>query len=360
MDARDIIGKNDSQDWQLAPEAHAADLPPEAGALARILQRPSIHTLMSAFQEADALAVSAQKRYRFWGRLGIYAIAAAALIGTALIVQVDGFFGPSAKWIVLTMQYIALVISVIAAQWLQIARPFEEWMANRGKAEIARIQIFDEVLSADEELHGPQEKSVLPLQFEYFRRYQLDVQRAYYKGRGEQHRRASGSAGFWKWLSISLTILWLLICTVALAHFAADQGWTDLPSWLAFIDLGRFEPWIIALGVVASSVYAANSARSLMDLDARNAARYKTVSDNLEYVTVELMELSRTAANQGDRDTVLAFVRRVQDLLASEHKEWVALREVAPNASALLAQSGAVALNLNERRLRTSADQASV
>lgn len=334
------IGKNTSDDWQLTPEAHAAELPPSAGALKRVLLQDKIKEIMADFKKADAAAGASQKQYRFWGRAGIYAIALAAIIGTALILRVDEKFGLEIKWAALTVEYGVLLLAFLIAQWLGLKRPFDRWMQHRGTAEIYRVQLFDEVTQSQEPLRE-NELSLLPLQLEYFRRYQLDVQRAYYNGRGKQHARAAGNSKKWMLGSSLLTVLWALIAGAAAIHLLSQQGVMDLPTWLQALKLEKFERWIMALGVVASSLYAASASRSLMDLDARNAARYQTTSENLEHIAETLLDETRQSAEAGDRDKVLGFIRLVQNQISSEHREWVMLREVAPDATALLAQSGA-------------------
>lgn len=216
-------------------------------------------------------------------------------------------------------------------------------MQHRGTAEIYRVQLFDEVTQAQEPLRE-NEFPLLPLQLEYFRRYQLDVQLAYYNGRGKQHARAAGRSKKWTLGSSLLTVLWALIAGAAAIHLLSQQGVMDLPTWLQALQLEKFERWIMALGVVASSLYAASASRSLMDLDARNASRYHTTSENLEHINKTLLEDTRLAATSGEREKVLGFIRLVQNQISSEHREWVMLREVAPDATALLAQSGAPVL----------------
>lgn len=340
QDPISLIGKNKSDDWQLRPKVHASNLLPEAGALKRILERSLIDNIMTRFHIADAKAIRAQKWYRFWGRAGIYAIALASIVGTALVLRVDEKFGVESKWLALAVEYGLLVLAFLIAQWLVIKRPFKKWMENRGEAEIARIHLFDEVVRADEPLNSD-EAALLPLQLEYFRRYQLDVQLTYYKGRGAQHLTAAGHTNLWQWLSVGLTCVWTIITVLASLHFLAEQGWITLPSWAAALKLSSYERIVMAFGIVAASIYTANYARSLMDLDERNAARYTTTLANLEHIQSTLLQETRDAAQQGDKQKVLTFVRLVQNQISSEHKEWVNIRDIAPDANALLAYGGA-------------------
>lgn len=340
QDPTSLIGQNTNDDWQLRPKQHADELPPEAGALKRILERPAIEDIMTRFHAADAKAIRAQKWYRFWGRAGIYAIALASIIGTALVLRVDEKFGVEVKWFALAVEYGLLVAAFLIAQWLVIKRPFKKWMENRGTAEIARIQLFDDVVQAEEPL-APNEAPLLPLLLEYFRRFQLDVQLAYYKGRGGEHLAAAGHTKLWQWMSVALTLLWSLIMVLASIYFAAQQGWIELPNWASALHLDSYERWVMALGIVAASLYTASYARSLMDLDERNAARYATTLANLEHIKSTLLDDTRSAAQNGERDKVLTFVRLVQNQISSEHQEWVTIRDIAPDANALLAYGGA-------------------
>ena len=62
---------------------------------------------------------------------------------------------------------------------------------------------------------------------------------------------------------------------------------------------------------------------------------------NLEHIKSTLLDDTRSAAQNGERDKVLTFVRLVQNQISSEHQEWVTIRDIAPDANALLAYGGA-------------------
>jgi hypothetical protein len=57
-----IGGDDPHRDWDLRPETHAYTLPPEAGALKRILQSPEIKRIMERYSERDREAVHQQAR----------------------------------------------------------------------------------------------------------------------------------------------------------------------------------------------------------------------------------------------------------------------------------------------------------
>jgi hypothetical protein len=82
---------------------------------------------------------------------------------------------------------------------------------------------------------------------------------------------------------------------------------------------------MLALGVMASALYGLGIARSLMDLDERNASRYLTTAENLEYLTHTRLPEARAAAVADQPEAVFAFVDRAQALVSSEHQEWILL-----------------------------------
>lgn len=89
----------------------------------------------------------------------------------------------------------------------------------------------------------------------------------------------------------------------------------------------------LGLGTIASGLYGLGVARSLMDLDERNASRFLTTADNLDFLTGTGLLPAREAAEAGNADEVLAFIRRVHGQISSEHREWILLsaRERVPD-----------------------------
>ena len=60
-----------------------------------------------------------------------------------------------------------------------------------------------------------------------------------------------------------------------------------------------------------------------MDLDERNASRFLTTADNLDFLTDTGLLQARQAAQAGNADEVLAFIHRVHGQISSEHREWI-------------------------------------
>jgi hypothetical protein len=327
------IGADDpSSDWRLAPEAHAARLPAEAGALRRVLEQSSVQDTIAEFQIADTKAVVAQGRYKRAGRIRLYTGIAATIIGATFILPLDEWFGLVDHTIPAAVQYVCLTASFISATYLTGWQPFDVWMKARAAAEIARIRLFNQVLEAQES-SPPGELPLLPLQLEYFRRYQLDVQQRYYEGRGQQHARAAGQTRRWQILSYGLSGLAAAIAMVAALKTVVDY-WTSAPDWLRIIADAVLvhlphgtNKAVLAIGVIASALFGGSISRSLMDLDERNASRYLTTAANLRFRSETELLKAREDAAAGAVDQVTSFVERIQAMISAEHQEWILLSE---------------------------------
>lgn len=324
--AEQAVGQDDeTSDWELRPERHAGGLPSVAGALRRILLRPEVGSIVSDYIKADTSAGTAQQRYKAVGRLGLYTATVASVVGAAFLLPIETFLAPIRPF-VSAIQVSALCVAFLASRLLVKSKPFDSWMQQRGVAELARAALFDTVSKAQEPSSGDELPS-LPLRLEYFRRYQLDVQRRYYRGRGAQHQAAVWRNN--KWLSVSVLVTALAGVAGTIVALQISQPYVNLPAWLGeFLSLfppAELNRVILALGVVASSFYGLGTARSLMDLDERNASRFRTTSANLEYLVATGLENARSAAAAGREDDVLRFIERVQQQISSEHREWVIL-----------------------------------
>lgn len=321
------IGHDESADWQLSPKHHAECLPPVAGALKRVLERADLMELNAKYQEADASAKKLQARYKRIGRLGLYAATLATLVGALFLFPFESLLVKPVRSTAQVLQVVGLVSAFFAARYLAFAKPFNAWMQKRAEAEIARVELFNRIVHADEALHG-EEIPLLPLKLEYFRRYQLDVEQRYYRGRGQQHANASWRNN--RLLNVSTLITVAVVFLAILLGINTLESWQFTPpDWLLVFSHYLTGPEtnrvMLALGVIASALYGLGISRSLMDLDERNASRYATTAKNLEFLAETKLAAAREAAASNEAQTVYNFVQEVQSLISSEHQEWVLL-----------------------------------
>ncbi|HKZ96543.1 MAG TPA: hypothetical protein VJ045_06140 [Hyphomicrobiaceae bacterium] len=333
-----IGGDNPNADYILRPEEHARLLPPEAAPLARILLRHK--QIQEEFRMHDALANKAQARYKFVGRWILISSLIGLLLGATFLLPPLQNAPPPLRTAATIIEYLSLFAAFFLARYLAVARPFPQWMRERARAELARVKLFDVVLDSEEQVRD-EELPLLPLKLEYFRRYQLDVQRRYYGRRGKQHQQAAGHTKTWERASLTLSVISILIALwvglVLFPYFGVTLPWPPLQSVVNFAVALPFddERWLFALGVAGAAFYGYATSRSLMNLDERNASRYLTTHANLEFIVEKILEPARQHAARGDEADVREFVRRVQDLISSEHKEWVDLQETLGGRLAL-------------------------
>lgn len=312
------IGDGAGDDYLLTPQEHAAKLPAEAAPLARVLRRAQVSNIIAEFVAADAKALAAQASYRKFGSLAIFALAAPAALGALLVLKslapnLSAAGDDVLRLLTLALQFVAVAVALACGLYLSRARPFDGWMTARGAAEQQRQDLFEEVI-ASQEPNGPGELPYLPLALEYFRRYQLEVQRAYYTVRSREALKRSGR------LRGASSLTWVLLAIsgaplIAFAHSAL----TGQPRLFG----EGIETLLIAAGAVGGGVASMLSSLSLLHLDRRNASKYEVARKNLNHLAKEPLDKARRAAAAGDRRPVLFFVEEAHRVISSEHREWV-------------------------------------
>jgi hypothetical protein len=328
---------NDKTDWKLNPLSHAEKLPSKAAPLRRVLETPEIRGVIERYQKSDVLANAAQRHYKRAAHLRLYAGVLATIIGAALLLPIENWVDNAGRNIPAAAQYACLCLSFIAALWLARALPFDSWMKARAEAEDARIDLFRRVMNAADPAPQPgaDELKLLALKLEYFRRYQLDVQRRYYDGRGKQHEQAAGWTQRWWITSILLSGVAGAVALIAGLQVVIEAGHVSAPAWLKAVNDAihpYLPPWVsraeLALGVIASALLSTSTSRSLMDLDERNASRYAVMAKNLDYYAGKELDEARRQAAAGQDASVRHYVEQVQDLLSGEHRQWILLAPV--------------------------------
>ena len=309
-------------DGLLEPRLHARELPPEAGALARLLEESEIVRAALRYKKADEAAMAAQQRYKRLNLITIGLRVLAIAVGFLLLVPTDLKIeylrvaeraSAADRWAV-AFQFLALAGAFAMGAVIGKLKLFRRWMTFRAKAERIRQQYFDLIMSTNMRV-AKGETALLPLKLDYFTRHHLVAQRNYFSRRGQEHRRKAWRTRRWmavmKWLAI------LSIVPVIWVIFEA-AGFLQIP------DISRY---FLALGTVAAVVLGALDSISKTNLDARNAARYAIVTENLKFLEDRELPAAQSAAAKGKAAPVRAFVERVNREIALEHREWRLLRD---------------------------------
>lgn len=332
--AIEAIGPQRPVDWKLAPKTHAGSLKDSvnAGPLIRILQRPDLEQIIDAYEAADQAALVAQARYKRVARLAAIASFLAIALAAVMLLPRTGGVSEGMTTTAVGAQFVCLAVSMLASLWLGWRKPFEAWMQQRAEAETQRIRLFRRVTEADEPTNA-NELPLLPLQLEYFRRFQLDVQRLYYDKRGRQHRAAVRRRLIWRGIAL------LLILCAALPVLWTLQGKDWLPPAVTPLLVAMppktelAQRLFLSLGLIGGAMQGLLAAQSLISYDERNGARYHDTWQNLEALSGRPLDEARNAAAGGQRERALTLIALAHGQISSEHREWVSLRSVSPELS---------------------------
>ena len=328
--AKESLGSAGTSEWLLDPQAHASHFTPAAEPLRHVLGNAEIAAIVTEYRAADQAAIEAQAAYRRWSKAGSLCRFLSIFFGASALLKVaHGVNFAHLVSIGVGLQYALICAALVCSAYLSRRQPLARWMRERARAENLRLKLFNAVVEGE----APASTGalpLLPLKLEYFRRYQLDVQRDYYRRRGLQHARAAGQTMRWQVATLALT--GIAIIPAALGFLDAWSGGT-LPAALkpvsdfAFQDAGKI--MLLAAGIVSSALGDLLAAQSLSSLDQRNATRYSSNANNLDYLAATDLPVAQAAAVSGDELQVRAFVDAVQGCVSSEHREWLHVRDLA-------------------------------
>jgi hypothetical protein len=313
MNAEAAVGEWQSEDWRIAPRAQAKMLPAAAQQLTGVLTSSALETIKQSHDLADRDAMKAQGEYKLYGRWAIYLYSAAAIFGALVLYastqaapgSVVAAVGTKVRIPLLILQALSLGGAVYFTYLLRENAPFDRWMESRGKAELERRRLFEEVLAASPRpKESAEEIDLAPLQLEYFRRYHLETQLNYFLERAEHHEKAAR-----RFVTGGAFLAFITTVAVALGGLTSDLG-----EWIAPMAL---------MMVSAPVLAAANANLKLLSQDRRNAIRYRNAAEKLRDKQREITEL-RAKVQTGDVDSLRNFSTEVCNIISSENSEWVA------------------------------------
>jgi hypothetical protein len=319
MTARAIaaLGAGRPGDYVLHLASQAASLPEDAGPLKRILQRENIQAIGATFDTADTKAVAAQRQYKWLARFASYAGFASVAVALLLFCPSHGQSNDR-EFAAGYLLEISLVIASFAASYLIAhTQSFNIWMSERALAESMRAKLFGEVAKSTDEVKAG-ETALLPLQLEYVRRYQLDVQTAFYIKRGIDHKTAAARLAKLRYL----VVIFLIVGVVPLLYWLATSGGILTEIW---------ERAFHSFGLLAGALQTLIATHEEQAHNARNAGRYESTGNNLLNLSQTPLEAARAAAALGDRATVMTFINKLHQQLSREHSEWLVAHQIDPN-----------------------------
>ncbi len=191
--------------------------------------------------------------------------------------------------------------------FLQHRKLFGKWQKERSEAETARIELFETACGLSDHNWNDAEKDddfpLLPLQLEYFVRYQIMVQIAYYSKRVAEHEAAA-----YRYICFGAIVTFIAALAAAIIGFTQELG--DAVSIASMAAL------------VAPILLTAQTNLSRLNQDERNAARYAITHDHLDRLRGKLSDARKSAASRLV-EPVHAFIRSANEVISVEHSQWL-------------------------------------
>lgn len=329
---------------QRAVMQRALDKHPPQGPVHAAARSEAVQQALAAYERADADALELQASYRRWARIVLRTTAVGGLLG-AVVLLPPGLLGgaaPAVRGAVGGAQAVALVVGILAMQWIAWRRPLDGWMRERAEAEHQRGEVFRALVAA-EAPPGADAKELTRQKLAVAMEAHVGDQLAFYKSACRRHSKGASRVSPLRLLGYVLIALALALSIASLfeglASLARYMSW-HLPGWFEWLAAkanwivdndGR--RWQVVAGTISSSVLAYAAARSLLDQNERNLSLYTAVVQKLE----TLIETGRgavdTAAAEGRVADVAAFLDEARTIMQSEHAVWIGINRVAPTFS---------------------------
>ena len=301
--ARAAVGDGGSEDWKINPSEHARWFESAAPSLADNLRRARPEGLARMFIESDRGALAARDVFKRTVRRADTAVFFAGMFGALLVVAVGlrEMIGEQNAVVIGALGGLGTLASALAAMWVGRARDGElaqRWANERANAEAKRLAYFKDVMEGAKD--EPYDKL---LAFEYARRFLLDNQIEFFRGRGRQHESAAQTA----------------LDRSTYATFLASIL-TAAGGVMTFI---KPEFGVLAgLAAIATALGTLFVSRSEMNLDHKNADRYRAAADALSERRLDIDTYRRRVA-QGDLDALLDFYEPVFMALKADHQAFL-------------------------------------
>lgn len=315
--AQETVGADTDTDYVIDPTAHADEFKVKAPALSAVLRSSAVSVAAKRYKERDQDANVSQVEFkRVFNRSNVTVLITAILIA---LVLATGIIAPGqgdkvAKTLLICLGVASVLTGSLAAYDLNTLRQGKllgVWMSNRALAETARLEYFN-IIAKSSAADGAGDPQVDLLKLEYFRRFQLDVQRNYYRQRSRENLKDAKRI--------------LAYSGVAIAGAAVVTG---LAGFLGLIDT-KFAAFA-SLGTAFTALTSFAAANESVYQNQRNAERYQRTGEALEGIASSLDDV-RTAVQTAGAEPLMGFIEAVHEQLSLEHRQWLGQQTEGENA----------------------------
>ena len=309
--ARTIIGENQDEDYILRPLDHEKLFSPEVPEFASVFADSEVQGIAKQYDAYDKEAISAQNSFKSYSKRAQWAVfltacCSAALLGVSILLGRPEDI-VVARVLFITLSLAAILFGTLATTWLRLIegrRLLEEWMKQRANAEMRRLEYFNLITSRKpDDVASPDPTLFRLLQLEFFRRFQLDMQINYYRGRGRAHGRFADKA-------VTMSS-WALGGAGLATGFAGFLGSAVGPKWGA----------LAGFGMICQALATWILNKEAVNQDRRNQERYSRTYETLENLKMRLSKARKSIAG-GNEEVLPKLVEAVHELVSLEHRQW--------------------------------------
>jgi hypothetical protein len=315
----------------LVPTEYAQELPPRAGALARLLLDKRIVDDAAKYQVADASAVRWRRLYTFLASTGLCVAFLSVVLGAIRLYFAVSASAASIEWVRPYLgwsQWVLLAITVICVSTLFVLQPARRWFRARAEAEQSRLRLFRLLMSGSSGADAT-EAPLLPLQLECFRRHLLENERVFFHNRSRQYRRAVNVGKLLGAIALAF------ICLASLPQLVSSLSELGALSWIPEA-VERLVRGLLADKKLYALAWLCGISLQLLATKlviispvARHAERYEMMNMLLDLDPWQISGV-RVAAASGAREPVQWFSDSVLRALAAETKMWSEQEEQKP------------------------------
>lgn len=325
--------------------------PAEVSPLLHALDDPAVREVLKRYNANNEQAKTAQAAlHRKWGWLvwplllgfGITLVLALLPHGHMAAGLVELGFAPeqAARWAFLApraLVVVSLVLVPFLALWLDLEGKDAEWRTSRGTAEALRRKFFEQLLAAPE----PSQPGPIPtllLKLEHFRRYQVEVQRAYHDITAADHARTASRARVARNICAFGLVLWSVLYLGLNVSGHGEQALAPVGEQLAgvsaavmasltAVEAAEIDYLILPASVLMGCAFAALLLKQSIRGSRRNAVRHSHARDNFTELAGRIGP-AREAAARGTpdaADAVRRYMDTVHSVMSAELADWVRL-----------------------------------
>lgn len=305
-----------------------ADLPVDAP-IRTVLQSPAVEAKLAAFDMADAAAIAEQRRYGWWGRLGLRATTLGTFVGALLLLPLAVLDAGPPRTIIGGLQTLALAVTFAATLLIGWLKPMNQWMQSRAEAERLRGEIFAAILAAAPPA-GVAPNVLAKQKLALMEKAHFEDQLEYYDRNVRRHTIAASQGSPLRIVSYALIAGAALIGIAALLKVLAVPLPEPVRLLVDFLVQPDANRWQLGMSTIAASMLAHVAARSLMDQDERNAMLYRATTDKVRGLLASELAPAHAAAAAGDLAKALQLFTAVRAVFEQEHAVWFYARPVPP------------------------------